>query len=349
MSGRERPRRTNPLEDLQEMQTFGRQPWDEPEWLDRAAAWTRAQLVRRGFEPRGELTLERMRPWAAVAWIETSQGRAWFKEPAPIMAFEPALTAAVSGRSADAGPQVIAWEGSWLLTRDAGPQLRSLLEADASAAPAWEEILRQYAELQLAHISDVDGLLALRVPDKRPQTLLSDYPRLVEDVRGLEGVPVERARLASLCPVLERVVARLAEPVPITVIHEEVHEGNVFVAGGHARLLDWGEGAVSHPFAGLTNTLRDIAYRRGLEPDSPEILRLRDVYLELWTQFASLDELRTMFGDGYLLGMLCRAVTWERFLAEASQEARDEYDRNAAVWLDIFREGLEDGVRLGAS
>jgi hypothetical protein len=28
---------------------------------------------------------------------------------------------------------------------------------------------------------------------------------------------------------------------------------------------------------------------------------------------------------------------------------RAEYDRNAAVWLDIFREGIEDGVRLGAS
>ena len=81
----------------------------------------------------------------------------------------------------------------------------------------------------------------------------------------------------------------------------------------------------------------------------PEVLRLRDVYLEPWTQFAPLDELRRMFAGGYLLGTLCRAVTWERFLAGASQEARDEYDRNAAVWLDIFREGLQEGVRLGAS
>jgi hypothetical protein len=330
------------------MQTSSVPPWDEPDWLDRAAAWTNAQLARRGIEPRSELTLERLRPWAAVAWIETSEGRAWFKEPAPTMAFEPSLTAAVSSRSANVGPEVIAWEGSWLLTRDAGLQLRSLLEARATA-PAWEDILRQYADLQLAHVPDVERLLTLGVPDKRPEALLADYPRLVEDVRGLEAVPVERKQLASLRPTLERVVAGLAEPVPMTVIHEEVHEGNVFVAGGHARLLDWGEGAVSHPFAGLTNTLRDIAYRRGLEPDTAEVLRLRDVYLEPWTQFAPLDELRRMFAGGYLLGTLCRAVTWERFLAEASQEARDEYDRNAAVWLDIFREGLQEGVRLGAS
>jgi len=330
------------------METSEVLPWDESDWLDRAATWTHAQLARRGLDLRGELTLERIRPWAAVARIETSEGRVWFKEPAPVMAFEAALTAAVSGRNPEVGPEVIAWEGTWLLTRDAGPRLRSLLEVDA-AAPAWEDIVRQYAELQLAQIAHVDELLALGVPDKRPRTLLADYPRLVEDVRGLEAVPVERARLVALGPALERVVARLATPVPMTLIHEEVHEGNVFVAEGHARLLDWGEGAVSHPFAGLTNTLRDIAYRRGLEPDAAEVLQLRDVYLEPWTRFAPLDELRTMFADGYLLGMLCRAVTWERFLAKASRATRDEYDRNAAVWLDILREGLERGVRLGAS
>jgi hypothetical protein len=330
------------------MKTGRTLPWDEPDWLDRAAAWTRAQLVRRGVAALSDLTLERTRPWAAVAWIETSEGRLWFKEPAPVMGFEPALTALVSERNPDDGPEVVAWDGSWLLTRDAGPQLRTLLEA-GTAVPAWEDIVRRYAELQLAHAADVDELLALGIPDKRPPSLLADFPRLVQNVRALELVPVERARLAALEPALERAVAALESPVPMTLIHEEVHEGNVFVLDGRARFLDWGEGAVSHPFAGLTNTLRDIAYRRGLEPDSAEVLRLRDVYLEAWTGFAPLRELRAIFSHGYLLGMLCRAVTWERFLASASQDARDEYDRNAAIWLDIAREALEDGVRLGAS
>src|SRR5436309_6024512 len=249
------------------METSGVLPWDEPEWFDRAAAWTEAKLARLGITPYGKLTLERMRPWAAVAWIETSDGRLWFKEPAPVMDFEAGLTAFVSARSPAFGPEVVAREASWLLTRDAGPQLRVLLEADATVAPSWEKILQRYAELQLAHVSEVDELLALGVPDKRPEMLLGGYPRLVEDVRGLEAVPVERARLASLGPALERAVAALAGAVPMSVIHEELHEANVFVRERNARLLDWGEGVVSHPFAGLTNTLRDIAYRRGLEPD----------------------------------------------------------------------------------
>ena len=90
--------------------------WAEPDWLEEAAAWTRAQLGRVGIEPAGELTLERTRPWAAVARIETSEGRIWFKEPAPSMAFEPALSALVAERRPDDAPRVVAWEGSWILT-----------------------------------------------------------------------------------------------------------------------------------------------------------------------------------------------------------------------------------------
>jgi hypothetical protein len=325
-------------------------PWDRADWLEAAAEWTLGQLLKSGIEPLGPLTLERTRPWAGVARIETSEGRLWFKEPAPVMGYEPALTALVAGRRPDDAPEIVAWEGRRLLTRDAGPYLRTLLETGAIAAPLWEVLLQRYAELQLAHVGDVDELLTLGVPDKRPHTLLADFPRLVQEVRGLEAVPVERSRLAALEPALERTVAALEGAVPMmTLIHEEVHEANVFVLDGCARFLDWAEGAVAHPFAGVTNTLRDIAYRLRYEPDSAEILRLRDVYLEPWTQFAPLAELQAAFANGYLLGMLCRAVTWERLLAGASSEVRAEYDRNAAIWLDILREGLEDGVRLGAS
>jgi hypothetical protein len=324
-------------------------PWDRPDWLEAAAEWTRAQLLSCGIEPLGPLTLERTRPWAAVARIETSDGRLWFKEPAPLLGFEPALTALVAGRRPDDAPEIVAWEGTWLLTRHAGPHLRALLETGAIAAPLWEVLLQRYAELQIAHTGDVDDLMALGVPDRRPHTLLADFPLLVQEVRGLEAVPVERSRLVTLEPALERTVAALEGPVPMTLIHEEVHEGNVFVLDGCARFLDWAEGAVAHPFAGVTNTLRDIAYRCRFEADSAELLRLRDVYLEPWTQFAPLAELRLAFTHGYILGMLCRAATWERFLATASQDVRDEYDRNAAIWLDLLREALEDGVRLGAS
>jgi hypothetical protein len=41
-------------------------------------------------------------------------------------------------------------------------------------------------------------------------------------------------------------------------------------------------------------------------------------------------------------------MSWEHILKPQVASVRAEYARNAAVWLDLFREGIEDGVRLGA-
>jgi hypothetical protein len=123
---------------------------------------------------------------------------------------------------------------------------------------------------------------------------------------------------------------------------------NVFVREGNVRLLDWAEASFSHPFAGLVNTLRDIAYRRRLKPNGREMLRLRSIYLEPWTRFARPAELCELLDRGYLLGTVCRAMSWERILAHQPAPVRSEYGRNAKVWLDIFREGIAEGVRLGA-
>ncbi len=321
-------------------------PWEEPGWFERVEAWVGAELGRLGFEPRGKLELVRTRPWAAIARVATASSDVWFKEAAPALAFEPALTVAVSRRCPDFTPEVLAVEGTSMLTRDAGPQLRSFRKS-GEPAPSWDEVLPLYAELQIELAGDLDELLALGTPDKRPAAVSSAYLDLVERVSGAE--PSATGRFRALAPELELLVEALEGALPLTVIHEEVHEGNVFVRGGQARLLDWAEASVSHPFAGLVNTLRDIAYRQRLKPNGREMLRLRSVYLEPWTRFAPPAELGEVFNRGYLLGTVCRALSWDRILAPQLAPVRAEYDRNAAIWLDMFREGVEDGVSLGAS
>jgi len=321
-------------------------PWEAAGWLDRVASWVEVELGHLGVKPKGELELVRARPWAAVARIATSAGDIWFKEPAPALAFEPALTIAVSRRTPAFAPEVLVTEGTWMLTRDAGLQLRDVLKR-GEPAPAWDELLPLYAELQMELAADAKELVALGAPDKRPAMVLAAYGDLVGRVGGDNSLDLKR--LHALAPALESLTDALASALPTTLIHEEFHEANVFVRDGRPRLLDWGEGSISHPFAGLVNTLRDIAFRRRLKPNGREILRLRAVYLEPWTAFASPRELSELFDHGYLLGALCRAMTWDRVLTGQRTTVRDEYSRNAAVWLDIiFREGIEEGVTLGA-
>jgi hypothetical protein len=289
-------------------------PWSEPGWLDDATRWIDAHAGR-----VGEVELVRTRPWSAIGRVPTAGGDLWFKESAPSLAFEPALTELLARKRPDCTPDVVAAEGARLLTRDVGPQLRELLDRGAPA-PAWEEILVLYADLQIELADEVDALLALGVPDSRPESLATAYDR----------------------------VPAVAGSVPLSLIHEEVHDGNVFVRDGGAVFIDWAESSVSHPFAGLVNTFRGIVDRESWEPGGEEILRLRDVYLERWSRFAPLAELRELFAEGYALGTLCRSVTWARVLAPLTPEERAEYDHIPGVWLEIFEETLAAPAKLGA-
>jgi hypothetical protein len=99
--------------------------------------------------------------------------------------------------------------------------------------------------------------------------------------------------------------------------------------------IDWAEASISHPFSGLVNTLRVFAYRAGLDDDAPEVLRIRDAYLELWTSYATADELRELFDRAFVVGALARAATWERILLPVPREDRAEYVENIAAWREV--------------
>ena len=68
--------------------------------------------------------------------------------------------------------------------------------------------------------------------------------------------------------------------------HDDLHDANIFVpydGVGPYRVFDWGDASVAHPFTTLLVTLRVVAYRLELAGGAPELLRLRDAYLEPWT------------------------------------------------------------------
>ncbi|MEP6469978.1 MAG: hypothetical protein ABJC24_09435 [Chloroflexota bacterium] len=326
------------------MQRVVHLPWEKPGWFQAISGWVVSELIAAGLPPEGRPILVRTRPWAAIARVRTGVGDVWFKESAPALAFEPAVTVHIASRQPDFSPEIVATKGPRMLTLDAGAQLRALYRR-RSRAPSWDDILPCYAELQIKLAADLPGLMGLGVPDKRPATVSTRYPDLVERFGGRDAQVA--AHLLLLSARLDSLAQALQDPLPMTVIHEEVHEANIFVRDGAARLLDWGEAAVSHPFAGVVNTFRDIAFRRRLRHDGRELKRLRAIYLEPWTRFAPARQLEELFDAGYLLGMLCRVLAWDAVTVGQAPEVRQEYGHNAEVWLDMFRESFEEGVRLG--
>jgi hypothetical protein len=302
-------------------------PWDEPAWLHGAIAWIDERVARTGDV---ELTLAR--PWSAIVRVPTTDGDAWFKENGPASAFEPALTERLVQLRPDCLPEVIASEGPRVLTRHVGPRLRGLLDSGATE-PSWTMILPLYGELQIDFMQVVDEALALGTPDDRPELLPERYATLGGDRMG----PV---RLAA---------DRLTGSMPLTVAHMEAHDGNIFVRDGRPVFIDWAEAVVTHPFVGPLLALRSATERAGYHPGSPEVERLRDRYLEPFTRFASLGELRALFGDGYLLFPISRADVWRRTLDGRSDAVVQEYGDPVNGWLEILGELVDGTTTLGGA
>src|SRR5262245_8826995 len=100
--------------------------------MDQAAA---LDWIRGHVRPAGPVAVVRERPWATVLRVPLAAGTAWFKECAPVQAFEPALTARLAARWPDRVAEVLAFdaERAWLLLADAG----ELVSAAPDALGAW--------------------------------------------------------------------------------------------------------------------------------------------------------------------------------------------------------------------
>jgi len=266
--------------------------------------------------------------------VPTRDGLVWFKENPAGNAFEPELTALVARLRPDAAPEVVAYEGPRLLTRDVGPRLRDVFDAGGTEPP-WEDVLGLYGELHADLVDAADEALALGAPDERPERL----PELYEELAGRDEW---YGRVAEA-------VAALGESVPIGVVHQEAHDGNVFVRDGRPVFIDWAEASVTHPFLGPLLPLRFATERRGYEPGSPEVERLRDAYLEPFTRFAPADELRRVFAYAYLLAPIGRAQVWHRILGPLAPEISAAHGDPLSAWLDILRGIARGDVLLGAA
>jgi Phosphotransferase enzyme family len=291
-------------------------PWFRAGWLDDVTAWIDASAERTG--PLEEL---HKRAWSAMLLVPTVKGAAYFKASAPALAHEAALTEALARWRPDCTVGLIAVEPDrgWMLMRDSGEALRSVLEREP-ALEQFEPLFVRYAGLQLELVERRDDVLALGVPDRR-------LPRMTELA---EDLPVDLDLVRDLVGTIE------SHGLPETLVHEEVHAGNVLVRNGEHVFIDWADSCVGHPIFGIVVALRSIADRFELEPGAPALDRLADAYLEPWTSIASRTSLRTLLPTAYRLGMLNRALSWNETVRGTEGELHDECAPFVSAWIDEF-------------
>ena len=298
-------------------------------------AWVDGCLASAGLARTSELTLFRERPWATVWSAETTGGRVWLKRPGPDTAFEVGLYAVLRQAAPEhvLDPLGVDAERSLLLLPDGGPPLADTHDGEARIA-AMEAVMPQYAELQRAAAGHVESLLAAGVTDMRAAVMPERFEQALAQIAGSEHVAPARERFGRWCEQLA------AAPGGATIDHNDLHAHNILPgADGRFRFYDWGDAVVAHPFASMLVGLGFIPYVYKCPPDDPRVLRVRDAYLEAFTDLAPRPELVSTLEIACRVAKVARALVWLRAV-RATPDADPEW---TTAPLESLASVLDDG------
>jgi hypothetical protein len=286
-----------------------RAAWAEPGWLPRAEAWIGERLAESGLAATGPIAQVKTWSISCILRAPTREGSVYFKAVPPLFAGEPVLTDRLSRRHPGQAPAVLALDAErrWLLLREIGG---TRLRRTADIA-LWEEALRRFARLQIAWVEQAESLLACGCADRRLAGLPAGLDRLLQETREPErravyGVSAEdAARVARQAPRLKARIAELAAAgVPETLVHGDLHGGNVHVDGDRIVFFDWTDGALAHPFFDMITMFRDV-------PDAPDArTRVRDAYLEPWAGLLPREHLLPLFELSQQVAPLYHALSY---------------------------------------
>lgn len=318
--------------------------WRDASWRQAALEWAADRLAERGRMITGDVEQPHAWPWSTVLRLPTAEGPVWFKADGAGTAYEVPLLCALASWCPDRVLAPLAADDGrgWLLLPDGGTTLRAQQSGHTDLAH-WERILVEYAELQRLVAPRAEQMVGLGVPDLRPAALPGRLAALLDDPLLLRvglpgGLSVEQhARLRADQPSYAEWCAALDDlGIAPSLQHDDLHDGNVFVGAGGTgryRVFDWGDASVAHPFTTLLVTLRVVEDRMGLPDGAPELLRLRDAYLEPWTAEHDGAALREAARLALRVGAVGRALAWQRALVHATPAALERFGGGPAAWL----------------
>ena len=293
-----------------------RPPWSRRGWSPRMRAWVGGALEVLGRPPLG--TLEQVRVWGvSTLWRgRTEAGLVYFKAVPPLFSAEGAITSTLERLFPGRVPTVLAFDAGrgWLLLDEF--RGRSIPKGD----PAWLEVVRSYAAMQIECTPLASELLATGFADRRLEVFQAQIARLF---RGSGTVLTweERGRLTELeAGILASLDELYGFGLPETLVHGDLHFGNVVETVDGPLLFDWTDAAVAHPFLDLF-TLLDF----DLDSDGA----VRQSYLEPWQTSWDGHDLDRAFDIAIDLSLVYSAISYQ--LIVEAQEPADRWQLGGFV------------------
>jgi hypothetical protein len=272
------------------------QPWAARGWFAAAEAWLRAAMEAAGRPLTGPLRQVRVWELSSVLRAPTGAGDVWFKAnlASPLFVDEGAvmgtLAALFPGRVP--APLAVDAERGWMVLDDFGEEVGWGAPVEVAV-----EVARAHARLQVEAAAHVDRLLAAGCHDRRLDRLAAEAEAWLPALAATGRLPCidaatwlsedEQAALRAAVPRLLAHCDQLAGyAVPPSIVHGDLHLGNVARGPDGYLLFDWTDACVAHPFLDLPSIRRGTAFAED-EGETELRERLRAAYIPEWASFES--------------------------------------------------------------
>ncbi|MEV4707405.1 GNAT family N-acetyltransferase [Actinoplanes sp. NPDC049316] len=230
-----------------------RAPWAVPGGPAASVAWALKELGRDDAVAVQQRTWNLSAIWRLDAGGETV---AWLKQVPVFFAHEAPLLRLLSTAVPGLTPALLA-------AGDAGRMLLAHVPGEdryEAGASFCAEVARDFHPLQEHYLTRVPELLAAGVPDNRFELdrIARAAAPWLDTIDGLAGLMDELpARLAAI----------EACGLPDTLVHGDLHPGNVRESAAGRVIVDWGDASVAHPAYDILRLTGDLP-----EPDAAALL-----------------------------------------------------------------------------
>ena len=244
-------------------------------------------------------------------------------------------------------PLAVDAERGWMLLDDHGE------EVGWSASPGVvEEVARSYARMQVEAAGQADRPLAAGCHDRRLDRLAAQaeawLPQVeaTGDLPGIDGATwLSDGELAAVRAALPQVLDCCAElagfAVPPSIVHGDLHLGNVARGPAGYTFFDWTDACVAHPFLDLVTIRRGTSFAEGEIGSEAELrARLRAAYLPAWAAFEPPERLDRAYRLAAPLGALHQAVSYRSIVASQQPPIDVHMGQSTAWWLRRMLAGL---------
>jgi Phosphotransferase enzyme family len=295
-----------------------RPPWATPGWFEDVLAWVVPELERLGRRLHG---IDQVKHWSisSVLRVRTDGPDLYFKVSArlPLFVAEEAVTSRLAERFPGYVPAPVAVDADrgWMLL----PELGDLLDWEPPLE-LHQELFRRYAALQRRSVDVTAELLADGCLDRRLNVLETQLDPLLADPEATRRLtPDEVAELTRRAPELKEACRRLdACGVPNTLVHGDLHPGNVARFDGELVYFDWTDACIAHPFIDL--------HSLQWEKDETRRAALLEAYLGAWEGAAPPERLREAVSLAAVVTPLHHAVSYRHIVAALEPDAKSELD-----------------------